>query len=118
MAKRGRPGKTAAERKIVDYAENLGHFLGGVRAKVSTWNSERQQLVKHLSALVSDAQSLLTDLGHEAAGAGRRARRAVATVTERRVKVRKRRKMSAAARAKISAAQKKRWAKVKAAREK
>jgi hypothetical protein len=74
--------------------------------------------VKHLSALVSDAQSLLTDLGHEAAGAGRRARRAVATVTERRVKVGKRRKMSAAARAKISAAQKKRWAKVKAAREK
>jgi type II secretory pathway predicted ATPase ExeA len=116
MAKRGRPGKTAAERKIVDYAENLGHFLGSVRAKVSTWNSERQQLVKHLSALVSDAQGLLTELGHEAAGAGRRTRRAVVAATERRVLGRKRRKMSAAARAKISAAQKKRWARVKAER--
>ena len=115
MAKRGRPGKTAAERKIVDYAETLGHFLGSVRAKVSTWNSERQQLVKHLSTLVSDGQSLLTELGHEAAGAGRRTRRAVVAVAEKRLQGRKRRKkMSAAARAKISAAQKKRWAKVKA----
>ena len=115
MAKRGRPGKTAAERKIVDYAENLGHFLGSVRAKVSTWNSERQQLVKHLSALVSDAQGLLTELGHQAAGAGRRAHRAAVAAGEKR-RGRKRRRMSAAARAKISAAQKRRWAKVKAER--
>ena len=116
MAKRGRLGKTAAERKIVDYAENLGNFLGSVRAKVSGWNSERQQLVKHLSALVSDAQGLLTELGHQAAGAGRRTRRGVTAVAGKRIQRRKRRKMSAAARAKISAAQKRRWAKVKAGR--
>ena len=116
MAKRGRPGNTAAERKIVDYAENLGHFLGSVRAKVSSWNSERQQLVKHLSALVSDAQGLLTELGHQAAGAGRRAHRAAVSAGEKRARGRKRRRMSAAARAKISAAQKRRWAKVKAQR--
>jgi hypothetical protein len=130
MAKRGRPAGTAAENKIINYAENLGHFLGGVRAKVTSWNSERQQLVKHLSALVSDAQGLLTELGHQAGRAGKTGRRAASALVEATVrrgpgrpkgsknKPRKRRKLSAEARARIAAAQRRRWAKVKAAQKK
>ena len=116
MAKRGLT-KTAAQQKLVDYAESLGHFLGSVRARVTTWNSERQQIVKHLSTLVADAQGLLTELGHDATRVGRRGRRALgAAVTEvrKRGRPRKRRTMSAAARKAISAAQKRRWAKVRA----
>ena len=131
MAKRGRPAGTAAEKKIVNYAENLGHFLGSVRAKVSSWNSERQQLIRHLSALVSDAQGLLTELGQQAGRAGRRGRRAASALVEtvqrrgpgrpkgsKNKPRRRRRKLSAEARAKIAAAQKRRWAKVKAAQNK
>jgi hypothetical protein len=132
MAKRGRPAGTATGSKIVNYAENLGHFLGGVRAKVTSWNSERQQLVKHLSALVSDAQALLTELGHQAGRAGRTGRRAASALVEATVQRRgpgrpkgsknkprrKRRKLSAEARGRIAAAQRRRWAKVKAAQKK
>src|SRR5437867_2288354 len=116
MAKRGRPGKTAAERKIVDYAENLGHFLGSVRAKVSSWNSARQQLVEELSALGSGAQGLVTGLGHQGGGGGRRGQRGGGLGGGERARGRKRRGVSGAGRAKISAAQKRRWAKVKAQR--
>ena len=132
MAKRGRPAGLAAENKIINYAENLGHFLGGVRAKVTSWNSERQQLVKHLSALVSDAQGLLLELGHQAGRAGRSGRRAASALVEaagqrrgpgrpkgsKNKPRRKRRKLSADARARIAVAQRRRWAKVKAAQKK
>src|SRR5437773_4691280 len=123
MAKRGRRAGTAAENKIINYAENLGHFLGGVRAKVTSWNSERQQLVKHLSTLVSDAQGLLAELGHQAGRAGKTGRRAASALVEATVRRgpgrpkgsknkprRKRRKLSAEARASIAAAQRRRWA--------
>lgn len=132
MAKRGRPAGAAAESKIINYAENLGHFLGGVRAKVTSWNSERQQLIKHLSTLVADAQGLLTELGQQAGRAGRTGRRAASALVEATIERRgpgrpkgsknkprrKRRKLSADARERIAAAQRRRWAKVKAAQKK
>ena len=128
MAKRAgvtdRQGESAAANKIVDYAEDLGHFLGSVRAKITDYNSEREQLVKHLSGLIRDAQQLLADLGHGAAVVIRRVGRPAAsagntaapnaTPERPRKRGRKRRKMSAAAREKIRQAQLKRWAKVKA----
>jgi hypothetical protein len=123
------------EHKIEEFAEDLGKMLGQARSKAEGWLGQRQQIVKNLTQLRDEATKLLADLGHGAAVAGRRGRRAV-TKAIGRVKrgpgrpagsknaavgtsgVKKKRTMSAKARAAISAAQKKRWAKQKAAEKK
>jgi hypothetical protein len=92
--------------------------------------SQRQEIVKSLTALRDEATKLLNQLGHDAAAAGRRGRNSVTTAvaavgrrpgrpagSKNAIIVaggKPRRKMSAKARAAISAAQKKRWAKQKA----
>jgi hypothetical protein len=125
----------ATEHKIEEFAEDLGKMLGQARSKAEGWLGQRQQIVKNLTQLRDEATKLLADLGHEAAGAGRRGRKAM-TRAIGRVKrgpgrpagsksaavgttgAKKKRTMSAEARAAISAAQKKRWAKQKAAEKK
>ena len=98
-------------------ARDLKQFLGSVRAKITSNISERDQLVKHLSALIADANRLLRELGgargshrghRVAGGAGSAGGRAAAVG-------RKRRRLSAAARDKIRQAQLRRWAKFRAA---
>ena len=125
---------SSSEQKIEVFAEDLGRILGTARAKADSWLGQRQAIVKQLTQLRDEASSLLNELGEQAAAAGQRGGRVadsfVAGYQKRgpgRPKVsknrkgiiivggkRKRRKMSAAARAKISAAQKARWAKQKA----
>jgi hypothetical protein len=118
------------EHKIEEFADDLGKMLGHARAKAEGWLGQRQAIVKNLTQLRDEATKLLGQLGHDAVIAGRRGRKAVnkAVAGIRRgpgrpagsknaiiiVGGKKRRTMSKAARAKISAAQKKRWAKVKA----
>jgi hypothetical protein len=111
------------ENKIEDFAEELGKLLGSARSKAEGWLGQRQQITKALQGIRDEATSLLSQLGHQAEAIVRRRGRAAsnnAGAARRgpgRPKgsgVRKRRKMSAAARAKISAAQKARWAKQKA----
>ncbi len=113
MAKRA--SKSTTEQKIEEFAEDLGRLLGTARAKAEGWLSQRQQITKHLEDIRNTATHLLQQLGQGAVGltrrAGRPARRGVGRP---KGSGRKRRRMSAGARAKISAAQKKRWAKVKA----
>jgi hypothetical protein len=120
----------AAEHKIEGFAEDLGRMLGHARTKAESWMSQRQAIVKNLTQLRDEATKLLSQLGHDAAVAGRRGRQAVGTAvagmrrgpgrpagskdTIPHVAGKTRRKMSAKARAAISAAQKKRWAKQKA----
>jgi predicted Rossmann fold nucleotide-binding protein DprA/Smf involved in DNA uptake len=58
------------EDKIVEYAEELGRAIGAVRARMDTWQGERQQLINQLSAAVDDAKNLLTDLGQRAQRTG------------------------------------------------
>jgi hypothetical protein len=126
---------SSSEQKIEAFAEDLGRILGTARAKADSWLGQRQAIVKQLTQLRDEASSLLNQLGHRAAAAGQRGRRVadsfVAGYQKRgpgRPKgsknkkgiiivsgKRRRRKMSKAARAKISAAQKARWAKQKAA---
>jgi len=129
MAK-SRSNIAATEHKIEGFAEDLGRMLGHARTKAEGWIGQRQQIVKSLTELRDEATKLLTQLGHDAAVAGRRGRKAVNTAVAgiRRgpgrpagsknaiiiVGGKKRRKMSAKARAAISAAQKARWAKQKA----
>jgi hypothetical protein len=137
MAKRAKGVESggSVEGAIGGFAEDLGRILGQARNKADSWLGQRQAIVKQLTQLRDEASSLLNQLGHHAAAAGQRGRRVadsfVAGYQKRgpgRPKgsgnkgiiivggKRKRRKMSKAARAKISAAQKARWAKQKAGR--
>ena len=117
----------ATDSKIEDFAEELGRLLGTAEAKAKGWLNQREQISKTLAGIRDTANSLLSQLGEQATGVaravqrGRRGRppgsnnkrgpgRPKGTGKPERPK---RRTMSAAARAKISAAQKKRWAKVK-----
>jgi hypothetical protein len=117
------------DSKLEGFAEDLGRMLGTARAKAEGWIGQRQQIVKLLSNIRDTASKLLNDLGLEAqrvarrgrpAGSGRKPGRKTAERGPGRPvgSGRRRRKMSAAARAKISAAQKRRWAKVKAEKKK
>ncbi len=62
----------AVEEKVVEYAEDLGRMIGTVRARMDSWGDERQQLINQLSKTVTEAQALLTDLGHRARRQARR----------------------------------------------
>jgi len=123
---------TATEHKIEDFAEDLGKMLGQARNKAEGWLGQRDAIVKNLTQLRDEATKLLSQLGHEAETVVRRGRPAAARgvrilrsgaessvgllVNKLRgtTPVRKRRKMSAAARKRISEAQKARWAKQRA----
>jgi hypothetical protein len=118
----------ATEHRIEDFAEDLGKMLGHARSKAEGWLGQRDAIVKNLTQLRDEATKLLAQLGHDAGTAAQRgirilrgrrpATRALVVNKLREAPVRKRRKMSKAARAKISAAQKLRWAKQKAAAKK
>jgi hypothetical protein len=125
--------KAATDSKIEEFAEDLGQMLGNARAKAESWLSQRHAVVKHLSEIRDTATKLLADLGHEAAATVRRGWRpgrpagiaAIGTVEpdkggpgKPKGAGRKKRTMSAEARARISAAQKKRWAAQKAGEKK
>lgn len=64
----------AADSKLLSYAETLGTAMGQLRNHVDSWNGQRKHLVDRLSTLVNEAQSLLTDLGHNAASGVERLR--------------------------------------------
>jgi hypothetical protein len=136
MAKRakGVESRGSAEESIGGFAEDLGRILGQARNKADSWLGQRQAIVKQLTQLRDEASSLLNQLGEQAVAAGQRGRRVADAFvvgyqkrgpgrpkgSKNRKGIiivggkRRRRKMSAAARAKISAAQKARWAKQKA----
>ncbi len=119
MAKRARQGEKVLSPKVEAFAEDLGRLLGTARAKAQHWLGQRQDIVKHLTAVRDTASKLLADLGHEAQRAVRRGRPSKggqegASFAPAPQSKRKRRKMSAAARKLISEAQKKRWAALRA----
>jgi len=110
------------ESRIDDLAEELGKLLGNAKAKAEGWLGQRTQIAKSLEGIRDTASKLLTDLGHQAQRIVRKGQLAGGkTVTKRGLGrsagpiAKKRRQMSAKARAAISAAQKARWAKLRAA---
>jgi len=119
MAKRTEQDQKVLSPKVEAFAEDLGRLLGTAQAKAQHWLGQRQDIVKHLTAVRDTASKLLADLGHEARRVGRQGRpskrggqgTAFAPAPQSK---RKRRKMSAAARKLISEAQKKRWAALRA----
>jgi hypothetical protein len=115
----------ARDSKIEDFAEELGKLLGTAEAKAKGWIGQRSQITKSLVGIRDTATRLLSDLGHDVEAAVRRGRARgrspasnIVIPVAQPVSRRKRRKMSPAARAKIAAAQKARWARVKRAAKK
>lgn len=109
-------------RSLAAYAEALGTAMGNLRNRVDDWQGQRTQLVNQLSTMVTDAQALLSDLGHNATeriGKLRRGKRKAKKVLANAaggLKPEKRAKsggLTEAGRAAISAAQKRRWAQYK-----
>jgi hypothetical protein len=103
-----------AENKLTGFADDLGRLLGQAQNKAQSWLGQRNAIVKHLTDVRDAATRLLAQLG--IAEAPRRGRSAKAALLKRGPgrPPKKKRTMSAEARAKISAAQKARWAKQKA----
>jgi hypothetical protein len=132
MAKRASgESATSTEHKIEEFAGDLGGLLGTARAKAEGWLGQRQEIVKQLSEIRDTATKLLSDLGHHAQEVAHRGRRGrppgsqnnTAQVANKirgleATAGRKKRTMSAEARARISAAQKARWAKQRASEKK
>ena len=117
-------GSQPAQSHIEAFAEDLGRLLGSARAKADSWLEQRQAVVKELTSIRNAASELLGLLGHQGTNAARSVRRLVGGLRTRTAQAatasevapipqRRRRTLSAAARAKISAAQKARWAKVR-----
>jgi hypothetical protein len=115
----------AAESKIEEFAEDLGRLLGNARSKAEGWIGQRKAISEHLAGIRDTASGLLAQLGiSDGASAAPKVKRGrprakaatvvaspapAPTVTEGK----KPRTMSPEARARISAAQKKRWAKLR-----
>jgi hypothetical protein len=111
-------GGKSTEARIEAFAEDLGRILGTARAKADNWLSQRQEIAKHLSDIRDTASHLLSKMGEQAGSVVRRGRPRKADIqyAPQPVSRKRKRKMNAKARAAISAAQKARWAKIKAAK--
>ena len=115
MAKRG---KKPAGSKVEAFAEDLGHLLGSAERKASEWLGQRTSVAAQLAKIRDTAAAMLEQLGEgRAKGRGKGAAKGVLVQAAKDVR-KKVRVMSAKARAAISAAQKKRWAKVRQAKAK
>jgi hypothetical protein len=118
---------------MMDFAEDLGAILGTAEKKATEWLSQRQAVAEQLTKIRDTANQLLSRLTNttaEVASAverGRRRGRPPRASNPSSVKASRRpgrpkgtrtRKggMSAEGRARIAAAQKARWAKIKAAK--
>lgn len=83
-------------------ARGIGRSLGHLAGRVDQLNRQRAAVATEIKAVLAEAQAMLADLGDDVEILRHRGRKAA-----RRAK----RNVSAAARARMSAAQKKRWAK-------
>ena len=106
-----------AEKKVLDFAEDLGRMLGTAERKANEWLSQRKAVTAQLTQLRDKATQLLQSIGDAPspwAAPKRRPGRPSGSTSPATVEPKKR-TMSAKARKAISDAQKKRWAKQKAA---
>ena len=110
MAKRGRKatGMNAT-------AESVGAALGKIAARVDHWKSQRAEIVSDIQKMLGYTQHLLTDLGHNVETRGSAAWK---EITRKKGGRPKGYKMSAATKAKLRAAWKRRKAAATAAKPK
>jgi len=115
------------EETLGNFAEDLGSLLGSAQTKASTWLDQRKSIAAQLAQIRDTANSYLEQLSGAGAAVVQRARRGRPPGGGKRGPGRpkgspagavragrkKKRTMSPEARAKISAAQVRRWAKQK-----
>ena len=117
-------GGSSMEATVVGFAEDLGKILGTAQAKAEGWLNQRKTIATQLAQIRDTANQYLQQLAGTGAGivsAVQRARKGRPPGSRNKPGrpagvVRKRRTMSAEARAKISEAQRRRWAKQKKAK--
>jgi hypothetical protein len=112
------------DSKLEEFAEDLGHLLGTTQAKATAWLEQRRQVLDHLTKLRDAANHYIEQLGGGAVrkrrGRPRRVSAAHSPAPASAVGTpapQKKWTMSAEARARIGAAQRKRWAAVRRAKE-
>ena len=133
MAKNTRTSQPAgrvavAEEQLKNFADDLGTLLGLAQNKADSWLNQRKAIAEQLVGVRDTASRLLAQLGiSDGPPAARRGRKPgsknrvttadAAAAAKRGVgrPAKKKRSMSAEAREKIAAAQRKRWAKQKSA---
>src|SRR4051794_17693942 len=92
-----------------DFAEDLGRLLGSAERKAAEWLDQRQTVANQLTAIRDKATALLSQLRRGSSEAPERRKRA-AGGPAKHAKGRSKRVVSAETRARMAAAQKKRWA--------
>ncbi|MEQ1729955.1 MAG: hypothetical protein ABL982_16440 [Vicinamibacterales bacterium] len=108
----------AAEARLESFADDLGTLLGHAQNKAESWLGQRKAIAEQLMGVRDTAVRLLAQLGVAGAPKAARASKKAAATGRPAAKgaaAKKKRTMSAEARAKISAAQRARWAKQKKA---
>ena len=127
MAKRARKAVSGSEggatnptiegnsSRMEGFAEDLGRLLGTARAKAEGWLGQRHNVAKQLEQIRDTATDLLNQLtGRQRNKRLGRPRKQAHGPRATASGAFPRRKLSAKARAAISRAQKRRWAKIKA----
>ena len=110
-----KPEKSSAESKAEAFAEDLGRLLGTAERKASEWLKQRTSVAAQLAKIRDTATAMLEQLGEgRAKGRGKASKSAAVVIVKEAKKAP--RVLSAKARAAISAAQKRRWAKVRQAK--
>ena len=109
----------AAEARLENFADDLGSLLGQAQNKAESWLGQRKSIAEQLMGVRDTAARLLAQLGVADAPKTRGAKKAAGPgrPAAKKTGVKKRRTMSAEARAKIAAAQRLRWAKQKRAKD-
>ena len=100
--------RTKGSARANQTAAQLGRLLGQVAARVDSWRAQRDVLRADLTKIVDAGNQMLGELG-SAAKTGRKAGRQAGRAVKKAG-----RRISAAARAKMSAAAKRRWARERA----
>ena len=103
--------RPAGDDALVDFAADLGRFLGTVQNRATGWLEQRKTIADQLTQIRDTANDYLRQLTGNDAGAIRARRGRPAGQPSVAGRGRKKRTMSAEARERIAEAQRRRWAK-------
>src|SRR4051812_18947669 len=112
------------ETAVEEFTDDLSRLLAHAQKRAHGWLGQRTNISKQLSNIRDTASQLLRQLGgdgealNDSVRPARRGRPVGRSTTVTPAPAKKRRTISAAGRARIAAAQKARWAKVKAGEKK
>ena len=103
--------RPAGDDALVDFAADLGRFLGTVQNRATGWLDQRKKIAEQLTQIRDTANDYLRQLTGTDSGAIRGRRGRPAGQASAAGRGRKKRTMSAEARERIAEAQRRRWAK-------